>query len=49
MFTGFVAVCGVIWMFASTQVFVASPEFGATPFVSTMNGTDPFTDKVAAA
>ncbi len=31
--TGFVAVCGVIWMFASTNVLTASPEFGATPSV----------------
>jgi hypothetical protein len=33
--TWFVAVGGVSWMFASTNVFTASPEFGATPFVST--------------
>ena len=33
--TGFDAVSGVIWMFASTNVFTASPEFGATPLVST--------------
>src|SRR5262245_46609368 len=49
VFTGFVAFCGVIWMFALTQVFVASPEFGATPFVSIVNGAEPFTDNVADA
>ena len=31
--TGFVAVAGVIWMFALTNVFTASAEFGATPSV----------------
>src|SRR5262249_8992725 len=31
--TGFVAVCGVIWMFASTNVFTASGELPFWPFV----------------
>ena len=33
--SGFVAVWGEIWMFASTNVAAALPEFGATPFVAT--------------
>ena len=33
--TWLVAVAGVIWMFASTNVFTASPLFGATPLVCT--------------
>ena len=36
--TRFVAVGGVIWMFASTNVLTASAEFGATPSVATVNG-----------
>jgi hypothetical protein len=39
--TGFVADCGEIWMFASTHVFVASPEFPARPLVSTENAAPP--------
>ena len=39
--TGFVAVCGAIWMFASTNVFTPSLEFGATPSVATVTGTPP--------
>src|SRR3954453_13920877 len=35
--TGSVSVSGVIWMFASTNVFTAGPLFGATPFVETVN------------
>src|SRR5580765_1127959 len=34
--TAFVADAGVIWMFASTNVFTAGAEFGATPFVDTV-------------
>ena len=33
-------------MFASTNVFTASPEFGAIPSVSTVNGAEPATDNV---
>ena len=47
--TGFVAVCGVIWMFASTNVLTASPEFGATPSVATVNGPTPPTEAVEVA
>jgi len=36
-------------MFASTNVFTASPEFGATPSVATVNAADPFTDRVDVA
>ena len=42
--TRFVAVVGVIWMFASTNVFTASPEFGDWPSVCTMNAAEPPTD-----
>ena len=35
---GFVAVGGVIWMFASTNVLTASPELRPVPSVSTVNG-----------
>ena len=46
--TGLVASGGVIWMFASTNVFTASPEFGATPSVATVIG-DPLTESVEVA
>ena len=47
--TGLFAVAGVIWMFASTNVLTASPEFGATPSVCTVNGAEPPTDSVEDA
>jgi len=34
--TGLIAANGEIWMFASTNVFTASVEFGATPSVETV-------------
>jgi hypothetical protein len=37
---------GVIWIFASTNVFTASPEFGDTPSVATVNAAEPATDNV---
>ena len=40
---------GEIWIFASTNVFTASPEFDPEPSVATVNGADPFTDKVEDA
>ena len=40
---------GVIEMFASTNVFTASPPLGATPSVCTVNGADPPTDNVEVA
>jgi hypothetical protein len=36
-----VAVGGVSWMFASTNVFTADPLLGATPFVDTGITTPP--------
>ena len=36
--TTFVAVGGVIWMLASTNVLIASPEFWPTPSVWTLTG-----------
>ena len=39
--TGFVAVSGEIWMFASTNVFTASDEFPFWPFVCTVTWTPP--------
>ena len=46
--TRFVAV-GVIWILASTNVFTASAEFGATPSVWTVNGAEPATESVEVA
>jgi len=43
------AVKGEIWIFASTKVFTALPEFGKTPSVSTVNGAEPATDNVEDA
>src|SRR5262245_58864371 len=40
---------GVIWMFASTNVFTAFPELGAIPSVSTVNGAEPTTERVEEA
>jgi hypothetical protein len=40
---------GVIWMFASTNVLTALPEFGATPSVWTVNGAEPLTEPVQEA
>src|SRR3954454_10051772 len=36
-------------MFASTNVFVAGPELGATPFVETVNEAEPATEPVQVA
>ena len=47
--TAFVAVAGVIWMFALTNVFTASAEFGATPSVATVKGAEPMTETVELA
>ena len=45
----FVAVGGVIWMFASTKVLTASPEFCPVPSVWIVNGAEPLTESVAEA
>ncbi len=47
--SGFVAVSGVIWIFASTKVLTASSPFGATPSVSTVNPAEPATESVEVA
>ena len=41
MSTGFVAVAGVIWMFASTNVLTASPVLPPVPFVSVVTVAPP--------
>jgi hypothetical protein len=46
--TGFVAVAGVMLMFASTQFFVAGPEFESVPFVLRATVT-PASDTVTCA
>src|SRR4051794_40477816 len=47
---GFVSVCGVIWMFASTKVLTASTELPARPLVWTVMATPPTeSDEVACA
>ena len=43
--TSFVA-SGAIAIFAFTNVFTASPEFGARPSVCTVNAAEPATDNV---
>jgi len=45
---GLIAVAGVTWMFASTNLATALPEFGAIPFVCTLIDT-PLTVRVEAA
>jgi len=49
VFTGFVAAGGLIVIYASTNVFTAFPEFGATPSVATVNGAEPETEPVQDA
>ena len=46
--TRLVALAGVIWMFASTNVLTASAELPFRPLVSTVSGKPP-TGSVAAA
>ena len=46
--TGLMSVAGVIWMFASTNVFTAGPLFGATPLVESVT-EPPATVTVAVA
>ena len=47
--TGLVAVAGVIWMLASTNVLTASPLLGAVPSVWTVNAAEPLTLSVEDA